>query len=81
MENHDEHETHMKEMLLRIFARAHIGAAADSPTPHFIFLGLNWLIVKFILEQIYFVPEQFFSCSSNTKNLFGNKFFLFRNKK
>ena len=56
MENHDEHETHMKEMLLRIFARAHIGAAADlTPTPHFIFLGLNRLIVKFILEQIYFV--------------------------
>ena len=28
-----------------------------SPTTDFMLLGLNWPIVKFVLEQIYFVPE------------------------
>ena len=44
-----------------------------SPAPDFIFLNLNWPIVKFVLEQIYFVPEQFFSCSSNKKLLENKK--------
>ena len=30
-------------------------------------------IVKFVLKQIYFIPEQFFNCYNNTKKLFGKK--------
>ena len=52
----------------------HTGDPADlSPAPDFIFLNLNWPIVKFVLEQIYFVPKYFLNYSNNTKNLFGNK--------
>ena len=28
-----------------------------SPTTNFMLLGLNWLIVKFVIEQIYFVQK------------------------
>ena len=47
-------------------ARSQSGAAGDhggdpptdlSPTTDFMLLGLNWPIVKFVLEQIYFVSE------------------------
>jgi len=68
-------------------AQSKSGAAGDhagdpptdlSPTTDFMLLGLNWsnkLALKFILEQIYFIPEQTFNCSSNKKKLFENKLF------